>query len=175
MSEFNTAADAVRKLAKLYEPLVAAAKVLDGLDSLENAKTERERAIAELDQKLAVARGELAQVESTLANAKAQADNMLTVARANAASASNNASVAARRLKEASERQAKEIVQAAEDDAQRQRSAAAADAAAVRGELSQLSEVIETLKAECTALQGTKAALTGEIDALRQRLQGVMG
>lgn len=175
MSEFNSAADAIRKLAKLYEPLVATAKLLDGLDSLENARLEREQAIAAAQGRLEVATKEATAAEGQLANVKAQADQMLGQAKATAANTSNNASVAARRLKEASERQAADILQAAEDDARRMRLAAASEAAAVREEIAQLVAQVETLKDEVAQLHGTRSALSGEIESMRQRVQGMLG
>ena len=54
MNQFQTAADEIRRVAKLYQPFVQAAEILDAAGSLENASKEaqasRDKAVKAADK-----------------------------------------------------------------------------------------------------------------------------
>jgi type VI protein secretion system component VasK len=84
MSDINSAVDAIRKQARLYEPLVKVADALEKIGSLDNAKKEHEKEInllaIEKDKLSKEVKGLKAKLEDGLANVQGAVANYVAQA-----------------------------------------------------------------------------------------------
>lgn len=153
MGKYHDAADALKRQAAKYESLMAAAKVLDEVGSIEQAVMDLRKEEDRQRNENAALRGEATKAKKDLASAKQQADEM--IARAN--------DQALARLQEADQK-AQAILDGATVDAAKTLAQAQADADRVQGAL---AGKVASLTSTKVALEQDVASLTRAVDAKR--------
>lgn len=170
MSDLIQAADSIKKMAKQYQHMVVAAEALERIGSLDQAEQEVKGrlntinlSVASAEQELNELKGKTAEVnadiESTLAHAKAEADILRSEAKQSASNQVNDAQAAVKSIEDSAKSEAARIIAAAKNQAillQEDIAVAKADLATTR-ELSNKAEAdLERIE---KALADAKASL----------------
>lgn len=163
MSKHTDAADAIRRLARLFQPMVAVADELERLGSVEQAVAEAETAKARIAVEREQAAEDLAAAKQSVKDAREQAKKIKADAEDKAAAVINEARGEADAIKAAAEADAKTVT----DNATRALSERTAE---LRGVVEELVTARNELTNELEARRGELAEVNALADAAEARL-----
>lgn len=176
MSDINNAVDAIRKLARMFEPMTNVADVLEKVGSLDNAQKEHEKALvalsaekeslgAEVKKLKAKAKEASDKINADISDAKLEAEAILNEARATSETLIADGKAKANLIEQKAAQKAKESEKQSEDSVKAAQSALKEESiklSAITQEIEDKSKELEELKG---AIDGTRAKLSALLGA----------
>lgn len=166
MADKFTAAESIRRLAVMYQDMVAAADALEAIGKLEQTTAEADKARAAAVAEADKAKADLAKAKQKAKDAQEQAESVIAGANANAEAIIASAQRTA-------EENAAVIVKKAQDEAARLVAQAASEKARLSSELGGLQKAIVDAKGELKDIETEKATVAAEASQAEQKLEEV--
>lgn len=170
MSQFNEAADAIRRVAKTLEGFKIAAEALESIGSVDNAAKEAQAALAKAIGERDTAIEQLALAQSTLLDVRNESASLRKEATEQAErvvlAAKAEAEAEAQRVLDQAKQQAQDIAAAAKAKVQEADDYVAKQSA----EMDKLRASCEELETQVANKQVQLNALTAAMDALKAKL-----
>ncbi len=165
MSDKLKAAEAIKKLARMYEPMVEAAETLARIGSLEQAEDEGHQRLEVIQAEVEVAKSGLSDAVEKITLANEKALGIVEKATNEASAVNKNALQDAQDIKLDAQENAEHAIASATQAGQ--------DAAnKARAELAAIEEQLSFGKANLVAMDERKAQAQSELDTLNAAIEG---
>lgn len=175
MTRAHDAADAIRRMAKQYENMVAAAEILEQIGSLENATTEAVAARVAAEKSRDAAINAQVAAQQSVAAAVEESEKIISEAKKSAATSAQKAKARADEIVSLATEKGEGLIAAAEARAAQINADAIAKQDAAKSATASAASREKDINARIKAAEDELADLQGKIDALKAQAAKLLG